>query len=150
MASLLDEVTTQRPVSARLSGTQGVIDSLRHREPISPANFVFDSSMSFLRQAQDAEVTSDSASRSLRSLLASRIAHPREVEAIFWRKAADAIRVWTVIDQPNLDVENQIYDAELALMDLLPDLRFDFLVIFRQGKDTRQISPEGSTRIFSR
>lgn len=78
------------------------------------------------------------------------VAHLPEVERVFWKVEGDRVRVWTIINQPNVYVENQIYDTQLEFMDMFPELSCDFAVIFRQGKALDQISPEGAKQVFSR
>jgi hypothetical protein len=102
-----------------------------------------------LRVEDSAEYT-DTVTHSLRGLFVDRISTLPRVELVFWKRAAGRIRVWTILDEPHLETENRIYDVQLEMMDLLPDVRFDFSVIFRQGKDVRQFSPEGAIRTFSR
>jgi hypothetical protein len=89
-------------------------------------------------------------SHSLKQLFVDKIRHLPDVEAIYWRESGSRVRVWTIMDEPDLDVENSIYKAELEVMDLLGDLQFDFSVIFRRGKDRKHMSPERATRIFAR
>lgn len=79
-----------------------------------------------------------------------RVSHLSEIERVFWKVEDDRIRVWTIIGEPNLPVENQIYDAQLEFMDMFPELSCDFVVIFRQGKAPDQISPEGARQVFTR
>lgn len=92
----------------------------------------------------------DTISDSLKQLFVSRISHLVEVELVFWRAEENRVRVWTVMDEPRLEVENQIYDAQLQFMDLFPEILFDFAVIFRQGKSREQILPSGATKVFAR
>jgi len=92
----------------------------------------------------------DTISDSLKQLFVSRISHLVEVERVFWRAEENRVRVWTIMDEPCLEIENQIYDAQLQFMDLFPEILFDFSVIFRQGKGREQISPSGATEVFAR
>lgn len=66
------------------------------------------------------------------------------VEQVYARRDSDFYRVWTVVPEMNRDLEDQICAAELAFMDRFPDIRFDFTVIFRQGKDPASIRPSGA------
>lgn len=84
-----------------------------------------------------------------RCVFVDRVRHMPEIERVFWKVEDDRIRAWTIIDQPNLPVENEIYDAQLDFMDMFPELSCDFAVIFRQGKVPDQISPEGAKQVFT-
>jgi hypothetical protein len=66
------------------------------------------------------------------------------VEQVYGRRDSDFYRVWTVVPEMNRDLEDQICAAELASMDSFPHIRFDFTVIFRQGKDPASIRPSGA------
>ncbi len=66
------------------------------------------------------------------------------VDDIYVRRDSDFCRVWTVIPDMNRDLEDQIYAAELEIMDRFPNTRFDFTVIFSQGKDLASIQPSGA------
>lgn len=92
----------------------------------------------------------DTISHSLKQLFVTRISNLAEVERVFWRTEENRVRIWTIMDEPRLDVENQIYDAQLNFMDLFPEYLFDFSVIFRQGKGREQFSPAGATEVFAR
>lgn len=92
----------------------------------------------------------DTLAHSISDLFVSQVRHLGEVERIFWRMEDDRIRIWVVIDQPDLAIEGQIYKAHLDLMDALPDKVFDLSAIFRQGKPEDQISPRGAIEIYHR
>lgn len=70
------------------------------------------------------------------------------IERVFVRKDRDFLRIWVVIRDIDLDLEDQIYAAQLGLMDRFPDIPFDFAVIFRQGKDPHSIQPSGSRLVY--
>lgn len=146
MAVVISSDTTER--RARKTSTQPPIcvDSLRR----TPTYFFLESWPPFLDHANIQERAIDSVSHSLKNLFITKISALRQIERVFWRRAGGRIRVWTVIDTPDLEVENKIYDAQLELMDMLPDVHFDFSVIFRLGKPHAEISPEGATLVLSR
>ena len=95
-------------------------------------------------------LTADSELDSLINVFVSRVPRAREVESVFCKTENARIRVWTVIDEPNRQIENQIYDAQFDLMDKFPEISFDFVVIFRQGKAPESVRPEGAIRVFPR
>ena len=73
-----------------------------------------------------------------------------EVERILIRKDLDYMRIWTVIRDTDVDVEDRIYDAQLAFMDKFPDIPCDFSVIFRQDLDPTSINPLNAQVLFRR
>jgi hypothetical protein len=103
-----------------------------------------------LAESQAVGLKADTLSHSVSALFVAQIKGLPDVERVFWRRESTRIRVWTVIDQPDVVVEDQIYKAQSDLMDLLPEYSFDFSVIFRQGKPHDQISPRGAVEAFTR
>ncbi len=70
------------------------------------------------------------------------------VEKVFVRRDKDFYRVWTVIADMDLDLEDRICDAQLSIIDLFPETRFDFSVVFRGQKDSGWFTPYGAAQIF--
>lgn len=126
-------------------------DSVRYRQGARPPDAVRLSAFWYGYCSRVWHIRSaDSAVNSLVSMFVGKVSHLPQVERIFWKLEDNRVRVWTIMNEPKLAVENEIYDTQLELMDLLPDMSFDFAVIFRQGKSPGQISPEGATRVFAR
>lgn len=73
-----------------------------------------------------------------------------EIERIFIRKDEDFMRVWTVVHDVNIEVEDRIYEAQMAFMDKFRDFPCDFSVIFRQDLDLTALKPVDAQVIFSR
>lgn len=71
------------------------------------------------------------------------------IERIFVRKDDDFFRVWTVIADMDLRIEDQIYTAQLAFMDRFRDIPLDFSVIFRQGKSPETLLPAGAHEVYA-
>ena len=71
------------------------------------------------------------------------------IERVFWSFEKSMFRVWTVIDRPDMHLEEKVYQAQLAFLDRMPDLECDFSVIFRFGKDFSEIRPQGSVIAFA-
>jgi hypothetical protein len=63
--------------------------------------------------------------------------HIPSVETIFANQHGDFVSVWTVVSDFSRDVRNKVYDAEAALMDIHPDMKFDFHVV--KASETFQI-----------
>ncbi len=87
---------------------------------------------------------SDSISDSIGSRFKDQIASIHAIERIFIRKDGDFFRIWLVIPAMDLAIEDRIYAAQLSFMDRFPDIRFDFTIIFREGKDPALIRPQGA------
>lgn len=91
---------------------------------------------------------SDTVFHSIDALFVNRLSTIRGIERIFSRKDSAFFRVWVVIADIDLALEDQIYATQLAFMDHFPDIPFDFAVIFRQGRDPSAIQPAGARRLY--
>jgi hypothetical protein len=63
--------------------------------------------------------------------------HIPSVETIFANQHGDFVSVWTVVSDFSRDIRNKVYDAEAALMDMHPDMKFDFHVV--KASETFQV-----------
>lgn len=127
------------------------LDSMNYRQASPLRESMVFSIWSFLIQSQYARFfTANTSSHSLIVPFVASVSELPEVERVFWKVEDNWIRVWTIIDQPNREAENKIYDAQLDLMDKFPEKSFDFVVIFRQGKMPEEVHPEGAIPGFSR
>lgn len=125
------------------------VDSIRNRHAHSAPHHLSILSAWVYSQYAEPHAT-DTQLHSLMRRFANLVSHLPEIERIFWKLEDDRVRVWTIIDQPSLATETQIYDAQLEFMDRFPEFSFDFAVIFRQGKNPDQIHPAGAAPVFSR
>jgi hypothetical protein len=66
------------------------------------------------------------------------------VELVCVKRVSDTFHVWTIIDKRNDDLEQEIYDAELRVMDRFEGIRFDFLIVHRLGRKMQDIQPTGT------
>jgi hypothetical protein len=66
------------------------------------------------------------------------------VERVYWDSEEDVLKVWTVIPEPNLELEQLIYAAQMAFIDAFPNYRCDFYVIYRFGKPADDVRPQGA------
>lgn len=85
---------------------------------------------------------------SIEALFVDRLSTIKGIERVFSRKDSDFFRVWIVIADIDLHLEDRIYGAQLAFMDHFPNIPFDFAVIFRQGKDPSSIQPSGARQLY--
>jgi prevent-host-death family protein len=60
------------------------------------------------------------------------------VEAIIVTRIAGGYSIWTVADQLGEAARERLYDREWELMQLYPDLNFDFHLLERQGRDLEE------------
>lgn len=88
----------------------------------------------------------DSAYDSVERIFAAEVGRIEGVEELYVRKDRDYYRIWTVLNEPDVVIEDKIYEAQLRFMDQL-DLPCDFAVIFRMGKDPAAVRPFGAHRI---
>lgn len=134
-----------------LSGQMIWWDSENYRQASPLRELMVFSNWRFLVQSQHPRFfTANTSLHSLIGPFTADVSELPDVERIFWKVEDNWIRVWTIINQPNREVENKIYDAQLDLMDKFPEKFFDFVVIFRQGKMPEEIHPEGAIPVFSR
>jgi hypothetical protein len=80
---------------------------------------------------------------------ASLLPTDQRIDQIFWAFEGDLLRIWTIIDRPDFQLEIPIYDAQLQFMDRFPELECDFSVIYKFGKPLDALAPTGSTPVFS-
>lgn len=72
------------------------------------------------------------------------------IERVFWAFENEILRIWTVIDKPDFEFETKIYDAQLAFMDLIPELGCDFSVIYRFGKPVGNLKSTTAVQAYPR
>ena len=90
--------------------------------------------------------SADTAYNSFEQTFASQVRRIQGIEQVFIRKDRDYYRIWTVMNEPDVAIEDQVYDAQLHFMAQL-DLPCDFTIIFRQGRDSASIQPAGAAPI---
>ena len=67
-----------------------------------------------------------------------------KIQAVFWAYEEDTLRIWTIITEPDLSLENKITESQLKYMDQYPNLEYDFSVIYSFGKDMKDLNPDWS------
>lgn len=86
------------------------------------------------RYSQMAEGVEDAAVYTFRQL----VSEIQAVEAIIVTRMAGGYSIWTVADQLDEATRERLYDWEWELMQLYPDLSFDFHLLERQGRDLEE------------
>lgn len=107
-----------------------------------------------LDQAQPIEARAGTSSRHpilgspLTDLLAkdfvSHLPEDPKIQAVFWAFEKETLRIWTIITEPDLSLENEITGSQLKFIDQYPNLEYDFSVIYSFGKDIKDLHPDGS------
>jgi len=72
------------------------------------------------------------------------------IERMLVRKDPDHLRIWMMVDEPDLNAEDQIYQAQLEFMDKFPEIPCDFSVLFLQGRNPDVIRLTDARVLFSR
>lgn len=67
-----------------------------------------------------------------------------KIQAVFWAFEKETLRIWTIITEPDLSLENEITGSQLKFIDQYPNLEYDFSVIYSFGKDIKDLHPDGS------
>jgi hypothetical protein len=70
------------------------------------------------------------------------------VEQVWVREEAEFIRICTVIPDVDLTSEDAIYEAQAEFLRRFPDVRMDFSVVYRQGRESRELTPRGARSIY--
>ncbi len=70
------------------------------------------------------------------------------VESIYIVKKEDISDIWTIIRESNLKEEEKIADAQCELMRIHQELDFDFMVIPRFERETKDLLPDGSKQVY--
>ncbi len=91
---------------------------------------------------------STSDTNSIAKLLADKFSAIKGIESLFFRRDDDFYRVWVVIANFELPLEDQIYSAQMVVMDQLGGISFDFTVLARQGQDPGSIQPFQARRVL--
>jgi prevent-host-death family protein len=86
------------------------------------------------RYSQIAEGIEDAAVYTFRQL----VSEMQAMEAIIVMRIAGGYSIWTVADQLDEATREQLYGREWELMQLYPDLNFDFHLLERQGRDLEE------------
>ena len=90
----------------------------------------------------------DSAYNSIERSFALQVRGILGVELVYIRKDRDYYRIWTIMNEPDVAIEDRVYDAQMHFMAQL-DLPCDFTIIFRQGRDSESVRPAGAAQIGS-
>lgn len=83
---------------------------------------------------------------SVERIFAAEVFQIEGIEGLYVRKDPDYYRIWTILNEPDVTIEDRIYEVQIRFMEQL-DIPCDFTVIFRQGRDAASLRPSGALRI---
>jgi prevent-host-death family protein len=86
------------------------------------------------RYSQIAEGVEDAAVYTFHDL----VSEMQDVEAMIVTRIAGGYSIWTVADQLDEATRERLYSREWELMQLYPDISFDFHLLERQGRDLEE------------
>ena len=81
---------------------------------------------------------------SLADYFVASLPEDQRIERVYWNFGGSILKVWTIVNVPDDEVEDPIYNAQLKFMDKFPELDCDFVVIYRLGKPLDDIRPAGT------
>jgi hypothetical protein len=85
---------------------------------------------------------------SLERFFVEKLPHDPRDEHVYWDSEDDVLKIWTIIPEPDFELEEPIYAAQMAFMDRFPRYQCDFSVIYRFGKPLDDVSPQGARLIL--
>lgn len=87
----------------------------------------------------------------LQDFVAKIIAEVSEVEYIYCRREGQVNYIWAIINELDPQVRRAVYKKETAIIDLFPDMDFDFNIIARMNKPIQSIiSQDGIELIYKK
>lgn len=86
----------------------------------------------------------------LENYISSQISIVREVEFVFSTKENDQINLWIIVNNPDRKVRDSLYDIEFDILKKFTNNNFDFHIMYREGKDIKEILPSNYDIIFRR
>ncbi len=85
---------------------------------------------------------------SLERFFVEKLPRDSRIEHVYWDSEDDVLKIWTIIPEPDFELEEPIYEAQMAFMDRFPQYQCDFSVIYRFGKPLDDIRPQGASLIL--
>ena len=87
---------------------------------------------------------------SLADYFVASLPEDQRIERVYWDFDGIILKVWTIVNVPDDEVEDPIYDAQLRFMARFPELDCDFVVIYRLGKALDDMWPAGARAVLLR
>ncbi|MBI3995602.1 MAG: hypothetical protein HY349_06475 [Nitrospirae bacterium] len=87
----------------------------------------------------------------LQDFVAKIIAEVSGVEYIYCRREGQVNYIWAIINELDPQVRRAVYKKEMAIIDLFPEMDFDFNIIARMNKPIQSIiSQDGIELIYKK
>jgi hypothetical protein len=84
---------------------------------------------------------------SLARFFVSFLPQDKRIRDVMWAFERPVLRIWTIIDEPDFQLEQPIYEAQRRFMDKLDDVPCDFSVVYAFGKPIEEIRPTGAVSL---
>jgi len=89
---------------------------------------------------------SSTISNSLARFFVSFLPQDQRIMDVLWAFEPHLLRIWTVIDEPDLDLERKVYEAERRFLNKMDD-SCDFTIMYAFGKSITDIRPTGAVSV---
>jgi hypothetical protein len=90
---------------------------------------------------------SSTVSNSLGKFFVSFLPQDARIRDVLWAFEPHFLRIWTVIDEPDFELEKPIYEAQRRFLDKIDDMACDFTVVYAFGKPIDDIRPMGAISV---
>ena len=129
------------PVSENATRTNDIpMEIAKGGEVEKPRPFVT-TELAIAKTFSPASIFTSSMADFLASEFLSLLPQQKEIRGVYWDHEEGTVRIWTVIDEPNISLEAGISDAQLKFMDKHKSLIYDFSVIYLFGKPIESVIP---------
>lgn len=105
------------------------------------------SSLAYIHAEFPSQFTSSTITHSLGNCFDALLAKDARIRQIYWAFENLVLRIWTILEEPDIEIERPIYEAQRRFMRSFRDLDCDFSVIYAFGKDLNNIHPEGAIAV---
>lgn len=94
------------------------------------------------------EVILHSFKNSVESFLSETISRIAGIKEIMVRSDSDFLKVWVMIDEPSIEIEDQIYAEYMKQLRVMPGFPVDLSVMYGMGRTSSQIAPQGALSLY--
>jgi len=85
-------------------------------------------------------------SNSLAKFFVSVLPDDKRIRDVLWAFEPHLLRIWTIVDEPDFELEKKIFDAERNFLEKMDD-SCDFTVVYAFGKPIAEIRPMGAVSV---
>jgi len=90
----------------------------------------------------------DTVTHSLAGFFAALLPKDKRIEHVYWFSEDDVLKVWTVIPEPDFEIQEPVYQAQMDFMEKFPEYECDFSVIFRFNRPFDDVKPHGAHSVL--